>query len=74
LSGRLGAVLISGTLRGTIQIIAFAAHHALAAMYPYREMVEAGGLISYGGSGIDAIRLAGTYVGRILKGENPAAI
>ena len=36
------------------------------------QIVEAGGLISYGGNGIDAIRLAGTYVGRILKGEKAA--
>jgi putative ABC transport system substrate-binding protein len=53
------------------QIIALAAHHALPAIYADRAMVEAGGLniISYGGSVSDATHVAGTYVGRILKGE-----
>jgi len=35
-------------------------------------MVKAGGLLSYTGNGPDNVRLAGTYVGRILKGEKPA--
>ena len=41
-------------------------------MYPNQDFVEAGGHISYKGNPLDAARIAGTYVGRILKGEKPA--
>jgi putative tryptophan/tyrosine transport system substrate-binding protein len=69
----IGAVLIGGALVWwTNQIIALAAHHALPAMYAYAPLVQGGGLISYGAKGLDALRVAGTYVGRILKGEKPA--
>jgi putative ABC transport system substrate-binding protein len=68
----IGAVLIGVAVINPRQIIALAAHYALPAMYPNRYFVEAGGLISYKGNPLDAARIAGTYVGRILKGEIPA--
>jgi ABC-type uncharacterized transport system substrate-binding protein len=49
-----------------------AAGHALSAMYPIREFVLAGDLISYGADVPEAFRQAGVCAGRILKGEKPA--
>jgi ABC-type uncharacterized transport system substrate-binding protein len=53
-------------------IVGLAAHHALPAVYPLRQFPAAGGLASYGASLTDALRQAGGYAGRILKGAKPA--
>jgi putative ABC transport system substrate-binding protein len=45
--------------------------HLLPASYFARNMVDAGGLMSYGPDVVEAQRLLGTYVGRVLKGEKP---
>jgi putative tryptophan/tyrosine transport system substrate-binding protein len=53
------------------QIIALAAHHAIATFHFRPKDVEIGALASYGSDASDAFRLAGQYVGRILNGEKP---
>jgi putative ABC transport system substrate-binding protein len=54
------------------QIINLTKRYAMPAIYELRQFVDAGGLISYGTNINDAYRVAGLYVGRILKGEKPA--
>src|SRR5262249_4997377 len=54
------------------EIIAFAAASRLPGMYPYREYVTAGGLLSYAPSDIDQFRRAAIYVDKILRGAKPA--
>jgi putative ABC transport system substrate-binding protein len=54
------------------QLAVLALRHAVPAIYEFRAFVEAGGLISYGGSITDLYRLGGVYAGRILRGDKPA--
>jgi putative ABC transport system substrate-binding protein len=54
------------------RVISLAARYRVPTVYPYRNMVAAGGLISYGVDPADLFRRAPTYIDRILKGANPA--
>jgi putative ABC transport system substrate-binding protein len=54
------------------RLVDLAAKNRLPAVYPWREFVDAGGLMSYGLNVADLFRRAATYVDRILKGAKPA--
>jgi putative tryptophan/tyrosine transport system substrate-binding protein len=53
-------------------LVASLTRHSMPAIFFNKEMVVAGGLMSYGADSADSYRLLGSYVGRVLKGENPA--
>ena len=53
------------------QIIALAARFRVPVIFPLREYVRAGGLMSYGGSLTEWYRIVGDYAARILNGEKP---
>jgi putative ABC transport system substrate-binding protein len=56
----------------TSQIVSLANRYAVPAMYWRRELVEAGGLISYGAHPTEIYSIIGRYAGRILAGAKPA--
>ena len=55
-----------------VQLVQLAAFHRLPATYSFRDAAEAGGLMSYGPSILDAYRQWASYAGRILRGAKPA--
>jgi putative ABC transport system substrate-binding protein len=72
---RTGAITVFGDPLVSVhraRIVELAAKHRLPAMYLFREVVEAGGLMAYGPNFADFGRRAASYVGRILKGARPA--
>jgi ABC-type uncharacterized transport system substrate-binding protein len=59
-------------LNNNKRIVALAARDALPTMYQTRELVAAGGLMSYGSSLADMYHQMGVYAGKVLKGAKPA--
>jgi putative ABC transport system substrate-binding protein len=64
----LGSTMFNSERR---RLVDLAAKNRLPAVYPYREFVDAGGLMAYGSDLADLFRRAATYVDRILKGTKP---
>jgi ABC-type uncharacterized transport system substrate-binding protein len=62
----------TATLRVYQQIIALAARYRVPAIFPYRYMAAAGGLLSYGTDNADLFRRTPAYIDRVLKGAKPA--
>jgi len=74
-SGRAGALIVmpDALLSGNrTRIVDFAHQHGLPGMYPVRDYVDAGGLMSYASSWTAMFPRAATYVDKILKGAKPA--
>jgi putative tryptophan/tyrosine transport system substrate-binding protein len=70
-----GAVLVTTDavfLSHRDRLVVLAAHHALPVMWPQREFVLVGGLMSYAANIVDGYRQAGIYVSKVLKGAKPA--
>ena len=69
---KIGAVLVTSDSlfdSNRVRLVELAARNAIPVMYPWRDFVEAGGLLSYGNSLNGAYRQVGLYAGRILKGD-----
>jgi putative ABC transport system substrate-binding protein len=69
-----GRILRGAQPHWRIQFVGLAASYKMPVMYPFREFVDDGGLMSYGPSLSSAYRRAGVYAGRILKGAKPGEL
>ena len=68
-----GALIVGAfAFRNSNEILALAARYKIPTIYPRRDYVEAGGLMSYAADYADTFRQAGVYTGRILAGAKPA--
>ena len=68
-----GALIVGPfAFRNTNEILTLAARYKIPTIYPRRDYVEAGGLMSYAADYADTFRQAGVYTGRILAGAKPA--
>ena len=68
-----GALIVGPfAFRNTNEILALAARYKIPTIYPRRDYVEAGGLMSYAADYADTYRQAGVYTGWILAGAKPA--
>jgi len=75
LAERPGALVVLADrvfLHGRDRIMAFAGQQRLPGVYPYRELVEAGGLMSYGPNYAEMHASAARYVDKIFRGARPA--
>ena len=69
-----GGLIVPASVAAAIHrklIVELAARHRLPAVYPFRESVSVGGLISYGPDLTDQYRAGANYIHRILKGAKP---
>jgi ABC-type uncharacterized transport system substrate-binding protein len=73
-NGGLVVITDSFLITHRAEIISLAARYLLPAIYPYRDFIELGGLLSYGNDVDDSFRRAATYVDRILKGAKPGEL
>jgi putative tryptophan/tyrosine transport system substrate-binding protein len=72
---QVGAIMTTPGQRFFVErkrIVELAVKYRLPAIYPQREYVDEGGLMSYGADNTDLYRRAAVYVDKILKGAKPA--
>jgi putative ABC transport system substrate-binding protein len=71
-----GLLVLPGVFTDTyrVDIVVLAARYRIATVYPTREFVESGGMMSYGIDNIDVARRAADYIDRILRGAKPAEL